>query len=109
VIALLPHQVTADSSKMIDPEFAYVGPIAFDPAKIIAELLIPYFAADGHEAAEGAGSRSGQRAWLLQCIADVWDTFSSRWGAVSAVPAVQLLHCHRRQVCRCCHLAIDVP
>jgi hypothetical protein len=81
--SLIPHlvllrQVTADSSKMIDPEFAYVGPIAFDPAKIIAELLIPYFAADGHEAAQGAGSRAGQQAWLLQCIVDVWDTFSSR-------------------------------
>ncbi|WIA19547.1 hypothetical protein OEZ85_004156 [Tetradesmus obliquus] len=71
--------VTADSSVMIDPEFAFVGPIAFDPAKIIAELLIPYFAADGHEAAQGAGSRAGQRVWLLQCIIDVWETFSSRF------------------------------
>lgn len=63
---------------MIDPEFAYVGPIAFDPAKIIAELIIPYFASDGHEAAESAGSRSAQRAWLLQSIVEVWETFSSR-------------------------------
>lgn len=77
-LCLLLHQVTADSSVMIDPEFAFVGPIAFDPAKIIAELLIPYFAADGHEAAQGAGSRAGQRVWLLQCIIDVWETFSSR-------------------------------
>lgn len=64
---------------MIDPEFAYVGPMAFDPAKIIGELIIPYFASDGHECTEGPGSRSKQRAWLLQSIVEVWETFSDRW------------------------------
>lgn len=63
---------------MIDPEFAYVGPLAFDPAKVIGELIIPYFASDGHEANQGAGSRSKQREWLLQSIVEVWETFSAR-------------------------------
>jgi 5-methylthioribose kinase len=71
--------VTPASSKVIDPEFAYIGPLAFDPAKIIAELIIPYFASDGHEAAAAAaGSRSGQRVWLLEAIVEVWDTFSTQ-------------------------------
>jgi 5-methylthioribose kinase len=72
-------QVTPSSSKMIDPEFAYMGPLAFDPAKIIGELIIPYFASDGHEAAAGAaGSRAKQRDWLLGAIVEVWDTFSTK-------------------------------
>jgi len=76
-------QVTPSSSKMIDPEFAYMGPLAFDPAKIIGELIIPYFASDGHEAAAAAaggssGSRSGQRVWLLEAIVEVWETFSTQ-------------------------------
>jgi 5-methylthioribose kinase len=64
---------------MIDPEFAYVGPLAFDPAKILGELLIPYFASDGWEGSgEGAGARAGQRAWLLGAVAEVWRVFSTR-------------------------------
>lgn len=80
---LSPPQVTPSSSKMIDPEFAYMGPLAFDPAKIIGELIIPYFASDGHEAAAAggggsSGSRSGQRVWLLEAIVEVWETFSTQ-------------------------------
>jgi hypothetical protein len=33
---------------VIDPEFAYYGPIAFDVGKILANLLLCFFAADGH-------------------------------------------------------------
>lgn len=70
--------MTPSSSKMIDPEFAYMGPLAFDPAKIIGELLIPYFASDGHEAAAQApGSRAEQRVWLLESIVEIWNTFSN--------------------------------
>lgn len=56
-----------------------MGPLAFDPAKIIGELLIPFFASGGHEAAaRQPGSRAAQRAWLLQSIVEVWDTFSTQ-------------------------------
>lgn len=75
----LHPQVTPTSSKVIDPEFAYMGPLAFDPAKIIGEFIIPYFAADGHEAAaRAAGSRAAQRVWLLEAIVEVWETFSKQ-------------------------------
>lgn len=38
---------------MIDPEFAYYGPMAFDVGKIIANLLLCFFALDGHASGEG--------------------------------------------------------
>lgn len=72
--------VTQDSSVVIDPEFLYTGPMAFDVAKIIGELLIPFFASDGLEAQAqgGVADRASQRAWLLQSIVDIWEGFSSR-------------------------------
>jgi len=72
--------VTDAHSVVIDPEFLFAGPLAFDPAKIIGELLIPFFASDGlgQQGEGGVGDRSGQRAWLLQTIVDVWEGFSSR-------------------------------
>lgn len=54
--------VTPVESYVIDPEFAFYGPIAFDVAKILAELLLAFFATDGLEAQDGAGaSRQAQR------------------------------------------------
>lgn len=79
--------VTEDTSIMIDPEFLFAGPLAFDPAKIIGELLIPYFASDGlgGQGEGGVGDRGPQRAWLLQTVVDVWEGFSSRCAGLNCV------------------------
>ena len=85
--------VTQDASVVIDPEFLFAGPLAFDPAKVVGELLIPFFASDGLAAQDEAGAaggdgRAGQRAWLLQTIVDVWEGFSRQfvelWTAAAA-------------------------
>ncbi|KXZ55583.1 hypothetical protein GPECTOR_2g1133 [Gonium pectorale] len=68
--------VTDTETAVIDPEFAFVGPMAFDVAKILANLLLAYFSTDGHEAASGQ-SREAQRAWLLSCMRDIWSGFTS--------------------------------
>lgn len=39
--------VTETLSKVIDPEFAFYGPMAFDVAKILANLLLALFASPG--------------------------------------------------------------
>jgi 5-methylthioribose kinase len=52
--------VTQEETYVIDPEFAYYGPIAFDVAKILANLLLALFASYGQEAQSGQ-SRSKQR------------------------------------------------
>ncbi len=76
--------VTLDSTMMIDPEFAFVGPMAFDVGKFIGNLLLALFASDGHNA---DGSRGAQQAWICSSIAEFWTTFSKRCAAGS------LLHC----------------
>jgi hypothetical protein len=54
--------VTADSTKVIDPEFAFYGPMAFDVAKILANLLLALFATYGLEKQDAAGSSSSRAA-----------------------------------------------
>jgi 5-methylthioribose kinase len=72
--------VTHDTAYAIDPEFAFVGPIAFDVAKVLANLLLAYFAADGHAAAAGdRTSRSEQKHWLLESVSTVWSLFVEKF------------------------------
>lgn len=56
--------VTQDTTYAIDAEFAFYGPIAFDVGKFIANLLLAFFALDGHSTE--AEPRTEQRAWLIQ-------------------------------------------
>ena len=56
--------VTQDTTYAIDAEFAMYGPIAFDVGKFMANLLLAFFALDGHSTA--SDTRTKQRAWLYQ-------------------------------------------
>lgn len=56
--------VTEETTYAIDAEFAFYGPIAFDVCKMIANLLIAYFASAGRELE--ASQADKQRAWLLE-------------------------------------------
>jgi 5-methylthioribose kinase len=49
---------------VIDSEFAFYGPMAFDVGKFLANLLLTFFALDGHST-EG-DSRCMQRSFVLQ-------------------------------------------
>lgn len=40
--------VTSDSTQVIDPEFAFYGPMGFDVGAFIGNLFLAYFAQDGH-------------------------------------------------------------
>ncbi len=69
--------VTPASTKVIDPEFAFVGPMGFDVGAVLGNLLLAFFAQSGHEAAPGARDR--YRAWVLDTIAEVWRCFEARF------------------------------
>ena len=65
--------VTQDTTYAIDAEFAVYGPIAFDVGKFLANLLLAFFALDGH--CSGREQRSQQRQWLLQVrVVDGWQS-----------------------------------
>lgn len=44
--------VTLESTQVIDPEFAFYGPMGFDVGAFIGNLILAYFAQDGHADSE---------------------------------------------------------
>jgi 5-methylthioribose kinase len=69
--------VTPGDTRIIDPEFAFFGPMGFDIGALIGNLLLAYFSQAGHESAPG--QRDEYREWLLTLIEKFWNGFSSRF------------------------------
>ena len=69
--------VTADSTKVIDPEFVMYGPMGFDVGAVIGNLLLSYFSQDGH--AESPAARRDYQEWILQQAEAVWSEFAARF------------------------------
>ena len=77
--------VTEGDTKVIDPEFAFVGPMGFDLGKLVGNLLLSFFSQRGHEADPGA--RDTYRAWILATVEEFWHRFERRFLALwSAYP-----------------------
>ncbi len=69
--------LTAEETRIIDPEFAFMGPMGFDVGAIIANLLLNYFSQIGHE--RNIGERNDYREWILLTVEKVWTLFRSRF------------------------------
>ena len=69
--------VTERETRVIDPEFAFYGPMGFDVGAVIANLLMAYFASAGHE--RSPGERRAFEAWLLETIEKVWTEFARKF------------------------------
>lgn len=72
--------IRPDSTKVIDPEFAYYGPMGFDIGAVIGNLLLN-FAGQAHWQADEA-SRESYRSYLLETITDVWTLFERKFRAL---------------------------
>ena len=72
--------VTDDDTRVIDPEFAFVGPMGFDVGKLIGELLLSFFSQRGHERAPG--ERDAYRSWILDQAVGVWRGFERKFKAL---------------------------
>jgi 5-methylthioribose kinase len=62
--------VTETETRVIDPEFAFYGPMGFDIGALLANLIMGYFASAGHE--RSPGERRAFEAWMLRTIEAVW-------------------------------------
>jgi len=69
--------VTESETRVIDPEFAFYGPMAFDVGAIIANLIMAYLASSGHERAPG--ERRAFEDWLVETIEGVWNEFERKF------------------------------
>ena len=69
--------VAERDTRVIDPEFAFYGPMGFDIGAVIANLLMAYLASPGHERLPG--ERSAFEAWVLQTVEQVWTEFERKF------------------------------
>ena len=74
--------LTLGDTRVIDPEFAFMGPMGFDIGAVTGNLLLGALAQAGHETTPGA--RDGYRDWLLGQAVAVWSGFERRFLALWA-------------------------
>jgi 5-methylthioribose kinase len=72
--------LTVEDTRVIDPEFAFMGPMGFDVGAVIANILISYFSQDGHE--KKPGVRDSYREWILQTLVQIWTGFADQFLAL---------------------------
>jgi 5-methylthioribose kinase len=65
--------VTGDDTRVIDPEFAFFGPIGFDLGAFFGNLLLSWYSQPGHSTT--SDDRVAYQEWILQQAIQFWDTF----------------------------------
>jgi 5-methylthioribose kinase len=61
--------LTPEETRVIDPEFAFMGPMGFDVGAIVANFLLNFLAQDGHEKAPG--ERAPYQDWVLGTLEQI--------------------------------------
>ncbi|MDP9065284.1 MAG: S-methyl-5-thioribose kinase [Pseudomonadota bacterium] len=72
--------VTDDDTRVIDPEFAFFGPIGFDLGAFFGNLLLSWFCQSGH--ATASDDRCAAQAHIVDQARNFWQTFSARFTAL---------------------------
>jgi 5-methylthioribose kinase len=60
---------------VIDPEFAFYGPAAFDTGAFIANLLLSFVSQKAHCTNDSTNNSDNYDEWILQQIVVFWNTF----------------------------------
>ena len=79
--------VTETDTKVIDPEFAYYGPIGFDVGAVFANLLLNYAAQLGHSPDEA--SRRAYQQYLLDTVKQSWFEFEQEFRSLWQAQAIE--------------------
>ncbi|HEY6452043.1 MAG TPA: S-methyl-5-thioribose kinase [Steroidobacteraceae bacterium] len=72
--------VSALDTRVIDPEFAFFGPMGFDVGAILGNLLMAYLSQPGHE--KQPGERVPYGTYLLAQTQLLWDTFQQSFSTL---------------------------
>ena len=72
--------VRPDSTKVIDPEFAFYGPAGYDVGNVIANLVFAWANAD--TTMTDPVHRNEFAGWLERTLAEVVDQFQAKWRAL---------------------------
>ncbi|MBP7961368.1 MAG: S-methyl-5-thioribose kinase [Caldilineaceae bacterium] len=67
----------AAETKVIDPEFAFFGPAAFDIAAVLENLVLNYLSHFAHT--PDPAQRADYQAYLLETIREIWIQFAAKF------------------------------
>ncbi|MEP3274925.1 MAG: S-methyl-5-thioribose kinase [Stappiaceae bacterium] len=71
---------TDTDTKIIDPEFAFYGPMGFDVGMLLSNFLMSYYSQQAHAAVPG--DRDDFQEWILTQTAAVWTTFAAEFATL---------------------------
>jgi 5-methylthioribose kinase len=74
--------LNADDTRIIDPEFAFLGPMAYDIGAVLQNLVLNYLSHFAHTA--DREERQCFQAYLLDMVRDIWNEFVRKFDAVWA-------------------------
>ncbi|XP_074315966.1 methylthioribose kinase-like [Silene latifolia] len=69
--------VTQNSVQVIDPEFAFYGPMGYDIGTFFRNLIVSFFAQDG--LATHQNDRQNYKTWLLETLEKTWTLFELKF------------------------------
>ncbi len=64
-------------TRVIDPEFAFFGPMAYDIGAVLQNIVLNYLSHYGHT--PDAQQREAYQAYLLDMIRDIWNNFARKF------------------------------
>jgi len=78
--------INEESIKIIDPEFAFYGPMGFDVGAVIGNLFLSYFSQPGLATEDKSTTkneiqhfRSDYQNWILTTVTEVWENFQEQF------------------------------
>ena len=66
-----------EDTRVIDPEFAFFGPMAYDVGAVLQNLVLNYLSHYAHT--PDKAERESYQAYLLQTIQDIWNGFATKF------------------------------
>ncbi len=72
--------INQNETRVIDPEFAFVGPAGYDVAAVIQNLMLNYASHFAHT--EDPEERADYQSWLLETMRAVWTGFAEKFEAL---------------------------
>jgi len=72
--------LNATDTRVIDPEFAFFGPMGFDVGAVLENLILNCLSHYGHT--DDPAVRAEYQAYLLAMVRDVWQQFAAKFEAL---------------------------
>ncbi len=72
-----------EDTRVIDPEFAFFGPMGYDIGAVLQNLVLNYLSHFAHT--PDKAERDSYQAYLLDMIADIWNKFADKFDTLWAV------------------------